>query len=333
MPAALRRIVGFATFHVLRILDDWVPLGLLRGVLLPWAALRGLFPTPSLRGKHPWPRCLGSDPGRRSISWRQSIRHHMDRLPAFLPDRLSEPRWRDRCEVAGLERLEAARRAGRPVVLGFCHFGPFGLIASWLRARGYPTIPLVAGMARNRPYHHRLRDRCMPFPEVPGALYTDQLREVTELGSNASLLVALDVRAGRTVTVPVTEGWAFCLATGAIRIAAQKQGLLLPCSMVSLGGWRFRLVLGRPVPEEFLGPVPDLERAAAHLVAELFPFHQAHPDQCRRELIGSFREAPIPASPPGESPRSLPLPADLQASQTKMATEDSELTTTSHADP
>ncbi|MBN8246868.1 MAG: hypothetical protein J0L84_05425 [Verrucomicrobia bacterium] len=283
-------------FHVIRWLDRWLPVAMLRWVLLPWAGLRALLPTDCLRWNCGWPACLGPGPGRRAWPWYLSVRHHLDRVPAFLPDRLGGPRWRGRCEFTGLDSLEAARAAGRPVVVAFCHFGPFGLLSHWLRARGFPAIPLVAGVARNRPYLHRLKDRCLPFPEVPGALYTDQIREVAALGGSTALLVALDVRAARTVNVPLPDGWQVRVATGAIRMAAQKQALLLPCTVLSLGHWRFRIVVGRPVPEAFLGAVPDVARAAAHLVSELFPLQQAHPDQCCRELIGSFSLALPPDS-------------------------------------
>ena len=285
----IKQAIGYGVFHAIRTLDWLLPVEALRLALLPWAALRALLPTHCLQRSQNWPGCLGPDPGRGSRPWSQRLRHHLDRVPAFLPDRLGSPRWRERFEIAGLGPLEAARTAGQPVVLAFCHFGPIVLISHCLRARGIPTIPLVAGVARNRPYIHRLKDRLLPFPEVPGALYSDQIREVATLGAGAALLVAVDVRAGRTVDVPLAGGWQFRLATGAIRMAAQKRALLLPCTVLSLGPWKFRIELGRPVPEAFLGPVPDVARAAAHLVAELFPMQQAHPDHCGQELLESFR--------------------------------------------
>lgn len=295
MPSrVIKQAVGWAVFHAIRTLDRVLPVEALRWSLLPWAALRALLPTNCLQWSQDWPGCLGPDPGRHSMPWSQRLRHHLDRVPAFLPDRLGSPRWQERFEIVGLGPLEAARIAGQPVVLAFCHFGPIVLISHCLRARGIPAIPLVAGVARNRPYIHRLKDRRLPFPEVPGALYTDQIREVAAFGASAALLVAVDVRAGRTVDVPLADGWQFRLATGAIRMAAQKRALLLPCTVLSLGSWRFRIEFGRPVPEAFLGPVPDVARAAAHLVTELFPLQQAHPDHCCRELLGSFRQGTSP---------------------------------------
>jgi hypothetical protein len=180
--------------------------------------------------------------------------------------------------------------AGQPVVLAFCHFGPFVLISHCLRARGIPATPLVAGVARNRSFIHRLKDRYLPFPEVPGALYLDQIREAATLEARTALVVAVDVRAGRTVDVPLSDDWQFRFATGAIRMAAQKRALLLPCTVLSVGPWRFRIELGRPVPEAFLGPVPDVPRAAAHLVSELFPLQKAYSDHWCRELLESLRQ-------------------------------------------
>lgn len=297
---AIKQAVGWVVFHGIRTLDRLLPVDFLRWVLIPWATLRALFPTYCMERGADWPGCLGPDPGNRLGSRR--IRHHLDRILAFLPDRLDEPGWRARCEIVGLGSLETARRDGRPVVLAFCHFGPFVLISHWLRAIGFPVIPLVGGIARKRQFIHRLKDRCLPFPEIPGALYTDQMREVATLGSSAALLVALDVRATRWVEVPVVEGWTFRVATGAIRMAAQKRALLIPCTVLSVGPWRFRIEIGRPVPDAFLGAVPDVARAAAHLVAELFPLQKAHPDHCYRELLGSLRPVASPVREPSETP-------------------------------
>lgn len=286
----IKQAIGFGVFHAIRFLDLVLPVAVLRWALFPWAALRALLPTPCLQPSREWPMCLGPDPGCHPRPWSQRVRHHLDRVPAFLPDRLGSPRWRERFEFTGIGPLEAARMAGQPVVLAFCHFGPIVLISHCLRARGIPATPLVAGEARNRPLIHRLKDRYLPFPEVPGALYLDQIREAAALGTTTALLVALDVRADRTVDVPLADGWQFRVATGAIRMAARKRALLVPCTVLSVGPWRFRIELGRPVPEAFLGPVPDVSRAATHLVSELFPLQKAYSDHWCRELLESLRK-------------------------------------------
>lgn len=310
----IKKWVGFGVFHTIRMLDRLLPVEGLRWALLPWAGLRALLPTRSVTWTRNWPECLGSKPERHPGVWSERLRHHFDRVLAFLPDRLHQPRWRDRFEIAGLDPLEAARAAGRPVILAFCHFGPFVLIPNFLRARGIPALPLIAGAARNRPYMHRLKDRHLPFPNVPGALYTDQIREVVGLGTQAVLMMAVDVRVGRTVDVPLADGWKFRFATGAIRIAARKRAVLLPCTVLNLGSWRFRMEIGRPVPEEFLGPIPDVPRAAAHLVSELFPFHQAHPGHCCREVFGSLRKNDPSPPDPDAFPAPESNPADVVAS-------------------
>ena len=310
----LKKWVGFGVFHAIRMLDRLLSVDALRWTLLPWAGLRALLPTRSVRWTRSWPGCLGTKPKRHPGAWSQRLRHHFDRVLAFLPDRLNQPRWRDRFEITGLDTLEAARAAGRPVILAFCHFGPFVLIPNFLRARGIPAVPLIAGAARNRPYIQRLKDRHLPFPNVPGALYTDQMREVVVLGTEAVLMMAVDVRVGRTVDVPLSDGWKFRMATGAIRMAARKRAVLLPCAALNLGPWRFRLEIGRPVPGEFLGPIPDVPRAPAHLVSELFPLQQAHPDHCCREVFGSRRKDAPPAPDPDMLPAQGTNPADVAVS-------------------
>jgi len=204
----------------------------------------------------------------------------------------------------------AARRSGRPTILAFCHFGPMVLMALWLRAHGLPASTLVAGKARARSRVKRLKDRVVPFPEIPVAIYTDQLREAIDLIAHTTLLVAVDVQAGKLIDLPVAPGWTFRMATGAIRLAAQYEASLIPCVIWEEEPWRFRFELGDPVPPEFLRGRPDLMRAGQHLLREFMPHLQRHPEQCFRELLHSFQ--PDDASPschvlPGDE---VPVPAN-----------------------
>ena len=128
----------------------------------------------------------------------------------YLPERLAETKWMSNCRMTGLDRLQQARQNGRPVVLAFCHFGPYFLLRSWLRAAGFPVAAMVGGKPGNRSRLRRREDRVSPFPEIPIAFHLDQLRAADGfLAAGNSLMVAIDNVAGKQMDVPVGDGWTF----------------------------------------------------------------------------------------------------------------------------
>jgi hypothetical protein len=134
----------------LRLMERIIPPLLLGRLLWPMAALWSLWelfhsrPTfrlfrrlpPALRPA--WRSCLW--PTR---VWRRRCWLNLSKLLSVWPDRLQEPRWRNRCRVNGIERFEKLYSAGRPVVLASLHFGPVYVLYLWLRARGLPAAALV----------------------------------------------------------------------------------------------------------------------------------------------------------------------------------------------
>jgi len=247
------------------------------------------------------PRSLQRE-GRQFVTLREKRRaDYFNGILDFFPDQLSSPKWRDRVEFEGLEHLAAARKNKKPVVLVFCHFGPFFLLRYWLRAAGFPAATLNRGHAEIRPPRKQLADSLSPFPEIPFTFYQDQLRELVEyLQSGNLLLVALDVEAGKQLHVPFDDQCHVRVASGPLRLAQRHHAELLACIITDLGRWRFRIKLGPPVPEEFLRAGQEAE-AVKKLIQALLPELRAHPEQCVQRVLNLFQPAP----PPPDSPNPL----------------------------
>ncbi len=216
---------------------------------------------------------------------------YLNRVIEQLPDRLGTEKWIVRCEIRGLEFLQRAKRNGKPVVLAFCHFGPYWLLRFWLRAHGIPAATLRSGLAETRAEHRRRTDRLSPFPEWPTAFYKDQLADAVKfLLAGNPLLVALDYRAGKQIEVPVENNCTFRMAAGAIRLAIKHDAELMSCVLIDKGEWRYRIEIGKPAPREMLTPDSDWTLAGRHLMNELLPHYRKYPKQCSRALVESFRE-------------------------------------------
>lgn len=252
----------------------------------------------------PMPDCLG-DGKTFQISSRQLRKNYLNTMLEFLPDRLGTAKWRNRLRISGIEHLETARQQKRPVILAFCHFGPYILIRPWLRALGFPAAALVGGELKNRSRMKRLADRVSPFPEIPTAIYREnQLREMLALiAARNPLQIAVDVLIGKQGDVPVDDRWHFAMATGAARVAMRQQAELIPCSIIDEGNWRFRIKLGPPVPQEIVR-AGDTLQAGKHILDALLPEWRAHPEQCTERLVKLFQPVNIRNNPANEFSRS-----------------------------
>ena len=217
---------------------------------------------------------------------RQRTNDYMNHLLEFFQERLSDEKWTQNCRIEGLEYLQSARRDKRPVVLAFCHFGPFLLLRCLLRARGIPAAGLVSG---EKPPLTRLRyllDKRALFQEVPLRFYTERLREADEfLAGGNVLFIPLDAPVAKQISVPFCEGWTFEIAAGAVRLAIRHDAELIPCMVIDEGRWHFTITIGEPVPREFLSQASDWFLAGKHLVDQMIPIFRARPEQCRPDMI------------------------------------------------
>jgi hypothetical protein len=256
---------------------------LLKLFTLARATLNTVFKNP--RPCVPLPDCLNT-------SWTaQAARHkraegYLNQYIQYFQERLAETKWRERCRITGFDHLQQARQSGRPVVLAFCHFGPFFLLRTWLRAAGIPAASLVGGKSENRSKLMQRADRFAPFAEIPTAFSLERLKAAAKfLTAGNTLLIAMDDPAGKQMDLPFGTGWTFRMATGAVRLAIRHQAELIPCCIIDEGRWHFRIELGRPVPRKFLTAESEWRHAGKHLLDEMIPHFQAHPKQCGRNLI------------------------------------------------
>ncbi len=291
LKIAFKDATGCGFFQVIRLLERWLPPAVFYSGLKPVFGTRAGFNTflrkPGLAT--PRPDFLQVPQAARAAR-RERLGEYLNQIIEFFPERLAGEKWRDRCRWEGLEPLRLAQKEKRPVILAFCHFGPYRQLRFWLRAAGIPAATLVRGTAGNRMRVMRLKDGLSPFPEIPIAFYQDQLRELAEfLDAGQVLLVALDAPAGRQMDLPFCEGWTFQMATGAVRLASRRQAELRPCSILNEGPWRFGIKIGRPVPPELLAVKEDETRAGKFLLDELMPVMRAHPEQCRMDFIRCLR--------------------------------------------
>jgi len=237
------------------------------------------------------PACLRRE-GMEFVSGRAKRRgDRFSEVIEFFPDQLSNPKWRDRVEFVGLEHLEFARKNGKPVVLAFCHFGPFFLLRYWLRAAGFPVATVIRGRAEDRPAWKRLADERSPFASISTAFYQDQLRELVEfLEAGNPILIAMDVELGKQIEAPLDSQWRVQVASGPIRLAIRHEAELIPCIITDKGRWQFRIKLGPPVPQEILRTGQEAE-TVKHLIDAIIPEIRAHPEQCLQRVIDLFRPA------------------------------------------
>jgi Bacterial lipid A biosynthesis acyltransferase len=282
LKIAIKGAAGLGFISIFRWLERHLTPGtfysLLRPVFLARSTLNNAFkkttPAPAVPDFLRTPRTI-----KTRILQRANI--YLNGTIENFPDRLAGPGWKANCQFEGLVHLQEARRNGRPVVLATCHFGPYYLLHLWLRSMGLPAMGLVGGSSATRTHLARLQDRFIPLPEVPANLYLDQLRELAEFLAAGNLLcMTIDTPTGKQLAVPFCDGWDFQMATGAIRLAIHHQAELIPFSITDEGSWRYRITFGRPVPREALAPEADWAGAGKHLLGEMLPHFQAHPDQC-----------------------------------------------------
>lgn len=288
----IKDAAGCTCFHLIRQLECVLPPQRYYSLLRPFFGVRAIFNTVLKKPGFAEPRPdFLRVPAAARAGRRERMGDYLNHILEFFPERLAGEKWLSRCRFDGLERLQQARQNGHPVILAFCHSGPYYLLRFWLRAAGIPAATLVRGKSEERMRVMRLKDRLSPFPEIPMAFYQDQLRELAEfIDAGNVLLASIDAPAGRQVNLPVCEGWTFQMATGALRLASRHQAELLACSIIDEGGWRFRIHIGQPIPGEFLAPESqtagaDWSRVGKILLAELMPGLRSHPEQCRLDFI------------------------------------------------
>jgi len=292
----VKNLICLTFFPVIRGLERLLPVSALHNVLR-WIT---------------WPRAFvntafkNPDPGRaqppfltihktKAIARRQRETVYLRQFLNFFPDRLAAPKWRQLCQIDGLEPVLAALAAGRAVILATLHFGVYAQTRMWLRAHGIPAATLAGGPIAKRSALLRVSDRYSPDPEIPVAFYQDQLRELKQhLSQGYPLIITCDGSSGKKVTVPFCDGWTIEIATGALRLAGGQRVEIFPLTTVDLGHWRTQIKVGAPVPTEF---AEDFPAAAGHLIAACLPALRQYPDQSTFDLARHIKPIAIGNNP------------------------------------
>jgi len=289
MKTALGKALAWLHVAFVRRLESCLSPDTLYAVVCPYFLMRAIF---NNLFKRSLPQPPAPDFLRTPRNFRTRVRERMniylDEVLHNFYDRLNQPKWLSRFEIVGLEHLEAARRAGRPVILVYWHFGTYPLLPGWMkRAIDYPLIPFVGGISSKRKVLARMQDQYLSRPDVPILVQADQLRELVRWVKGTNLIyIAIDVPISKQVTVPFCDGWDFQLTSGPFRLANQFGADLIACGLTREGPWRYRMFFSRPAPRELLADETDGHPAAGrHLIAEMLPEFKSRPEECQDAMI------------------------------------------------
>lgn len=228
---------------------------------------------------HSQPAWLRMDGSLRARIRRRRQRYLIHLLEHF-PDRMAAPEWRAICRLEGTEHLEAARQAGRPVVLAFFHHGPVHNLRLWLRAFGFAAGLYHGGSVKSRGRLARLRDRLTPFPQVPQVFFRGEMRAVMNfLQAGNSLLMAVDMPGGRQTPVETDDGWTTRLNTGAAELANLMGADLMIVTCVNEDWNRFRIKISPVTAGEQLRTEQEWAEANRRLFAAALLDFKKYPEQ------------------------------------------------------
>ena len=290
---------AWSVFFFLRWCERLLPIGVLSLLLWPPAVVWDLA---HLRQRNPllrWTAFPGSwQPKRWRFVLRQSLGLFHSQFLYFWPDRLGTARWLRRCRIEGRHNLIGSEARKRPVVFACLHFGPFEVLPYWLRAHGIVTTsvraPGPASLQSLIDYQYSLS----PPADVPVFLLTTDMIPMPRvahfrkiLGPGGRLLVMVDVERGRQENVPF-EDRIFRMATGAVNLALIGEADLVPCLIAETGTWKFVIHFGRPVPQDYLERVPDMQAIGAHLLGEFSQVVRRYPEQCKQRLLRAMLPLP-----------------------------------------
>jgi lauroyl/myristoyl acyltransferase len=234
----------------------------------------------------PWPRSLQQ-------IWAGRVAMCMARFIRYWPDKLRQPRWRSRCQFAGLERLEAIIRQGRPVVLATLHYGNLTELYHWLRSRGIGVAFLTD--ASVPAYQNRfdvMADRVNGLEGVRrhigiGHLQLGQVGDFLAVPNRVLVVVMDGYPTRRDVTVR-GPGYGLRIAPGALHLAAISRAAVIPCLFVAGTNLRCTIRLGEPLSDDVVADRDQHVLGCQSIVQQLGPWIGAQPEQSDPTLLRSF---------------------------------------------
>lgn len=283
----ITRVMMLIAIHILRIVERILPMWALHLLVWPGAAILSAWELPHLKRLPPslWPTR-----SRRSeylLLWRKRVAVNLTKLVVVWPDRFATPRWRARCDELSLKPLRRLTTAEQPVVMVLLHFGPLAVLKYWLRSQGFVVAGVVLRRLASRPAHRRyldrLNDAASGMEGIPQLFDLSQLKRAANfIRPQQMLMMTIEGGHGHELMVERPD-YTFRMATGAIRLAARLNGIVVPCCAVVDGAFRMRLHVGRPVAAD-----GDLRAIAIHLMSEFEPMLLRHPEHCEPEMINAL---------------------------------------------
>jgi lauroyl/myristoyl acyltransferase len=214
------------------------------------------------------------------------------------PDRLTSPRWLNRCRFEGDRRLLETSQDDRGIVLVSVHFGPFELLPYWLRAYGIQATSVRADPPGALKSLTNYQYSLSPPAEIPVFIFASELTPFPRfsnirkiLGPGRRLLVMVDPNRGLMADIPF-EDRLFHMATGAIHLAQMAGAKLIPCMITEDSTWKFTIHVGTPVPQEWIGRSPNVQAIGTHLLQEFSKVVTRFPTQCKMRCLRAMWPRP-----------------------------------------
>lgn len=302
--------IGWASFYFVRGCERVLPLRLFSLVLWPLAAAWDLV---QVRERRPWAHWPRFPRSWRPNRWRYILRHTFGLYHAqaiyMWPDRLTTPRWLNRCRFEGDRKLLEVAEGDRGIILASVHFGPFEILPYWLCAYGISATSVRANPPKALDSLTSYQYSLSPPNDIPVFIFASDLTPIPRLrlgqivGPGRRLLVMVDPNRGVMADIPF-EDRLFHMATGAIRLAQMAGAKLIPCMITEDSTWRFTIHIGTPVPPEWIGQSPDMQAIGSHLLHEFSKVIARYPVQCKMRCLRAMW--PLPQNEVREEP-ALPV--------------------------
>lgn len=279
-----------------------IPLDVLWFIYFPLAVFRAVRNAPRADRSLPARRLPAAPEDRRPSAaecFRFSLTQYLRQPVMGWVDRLNEARWQARFTVIGMDRLD--RALSGPVVIATVHTRGLVLMSSWLYAHGVDMSSVTSEPDMTADPYMRMRFEVLSGGRRPGrsrVFWPGDGRAMAEyLSTGGALLVTLDVARGRTVVVPWRDGQ-MRVPTGAFRLARLSNATVVPMIATETGRWRWRILVGEPIPAELISG-ERFEEAASWFADQVLPEAARHPRQAHISLVVNlFRADPREVAAP-----------------------------------
>lgn len=225
--------------------------------------------------------------------FRNATRYYADlyKIPHISPSDFQE----HQIDMVGIEHFDAAREAGRGVVVVSAHFGSPELAVQGLPSLGYRFFALTEPL---RPqalsdFTHWLRSQHgHEYRTVSFGAVKEAIRRVKD-GGFVAILFDRDV--GGTGVPMELCGAQTRTPLGAIDLALRTGGLLIPAWTRRIDGYRFHVVIEPPIEPIRTGNFQDDVRANAQQLLTLFE-KRLREDPGQWAVLEPIFESPSPES-------------------------------------